>query len=67
MIENETIEQKWERELKVLLESKNLDEMAKHPYVTDGIYRWMQVFNIGYLVFGIVNKVEKILLLLILA
>lgn len=51
IVENESIDQRWERELGVLLECENLVQMAKHPDVTKVIYRWMQVFNVGYLAF----------------
>jgi len=50
-IENESIEQRWERNLNLLLECENLEGVSKHPNATYEIFHWVQLFNLGYLVF----------------
>ena len=49
VIANETLQQRWVRNINVILESKSLDEVKNHELVTFETWRWAYIFNCGYL------------------
>ena len=49
LIENETIETRWQRNLRVIVECSDLMHIHEHEFCTYEIYRWAQIYNSGYL------------------
>jgi hypothetical protein len=49
VMENETFNDRWFRNLRVVLESDNLEEIIKHPDVTIEVFRWASIYYSGYL------------------
>lgn len=49
VVENENEDDRWLRNLKVVLESKTIEDIQKHPDVTFEAFRWANIFNSGYL------------------
>lgn len=45
----ETVEQRWLRNVKVLIECKDLSRIQEHELCTYEIYRWAQIYNAGYM------------------
>lgn len=48
-IENETVETRWQRNLRVIVECSDLKHIHEHELCTYEIYRWAQIYNSGYL------------------
>ena len=51
IIEKETIEMRWQRNLRVIVECSDLRHIQEHELCTYEIYRWAQIYNSGYLAF----------------
>ena len=49
VVENENEDDRWLRNLKVVLESKTIEDIQKHPDVTFEAFRWANIYNSGYL------------------
>lgn len=48
-IEHETIETRWQRNLRVIIECYDLMHIHEHELCTYEIYRWAQIYNSGYI------------------
>lgn len=48
-IEHETIETRWQRNLRVIIECSDLMHIHEHELCTYEIYRWAQIYNSGYI------------------
>ena len=49
VIRNETIHDRWLRNIKVIIECKDLTKIQDHELCTYEAYRWAQIYNWGYL------------------
>ena len=49
IIDNETVESRWQRNLRVIVECSDLTHIYEHELCTYEIYRWSQIYNSGYL------------------
>ena len=49
VLENETIHDRWLRNIKVIIECKDLTSIQDHELCTYEAYRWAQIYNWGYL------------------
>lgn len=49
VIEEETVEARWQRNLRVIVECSDLMHIQEHELCTYEIYRWAQIYNSGYL------------------
>ena len=48
-IENETVKERWLRNLRVIVECSDLNHIQDHELCTYDVYRWAQIYNSGYL------------------
>lgn len=46
---SETVEQRWLRNIKVVVECQDLSKIQEHELCTYEIYRWAQIYNAGYM------------------
>lgn len=49
IIDCETVETRWQRNLRVIVECSDLMHIHEHELCTYEIYRWAQIYNSGYL------------------
>ncbi len=49
VIDSETVETRWQRNLRVIVECSDLMHIHEHELCTYEIYRWAQIYNSGYL------------------
>ncbi len=49
VVENETVETRWQRNLRVIVECSDITHIHEHELCTYEIYRWAQIYNSGYL------------------
>lgn len=49
VVENETVRDRWLRNIKVILEAKDLDAVKDNPLCTYEVYRWSRIYNYGYM------------------
>ncbi|MDE6000886.1 MAG: DUF4238 domain-containing protein, partial [Clostridia bacterium] len=49
VVENETVETRWQRNLRVIVECSDITHIHEHELCTYEIYRWAQIYNLGYL------------------
>ena len=47
-IENETVEDRWHRSIKVIVETENINKIWDHPLCTYDIAMWTQIIQSGY-------------------
>lgn len=50
-IPDETAEERWHRNIKVIVETENLNKVSEHPLCTYEILKWSYIFNSGYFAF----------------
>ncbi|XMB66638.1 DUF4238 domain-containing protein [Mycoplasmatota bacterium zrk1] len=48
-VDSETTRDRWLRNLRVILECKDIGEIEKHEQVTHEVYRWAMIYYSGYL------------------
>ena len=48
-IENETVKERWLRNLRVIVECSDLNHVQDHELCTYDVFRWAQIYNSGYL------------------
>ena len=49
IIENESVHDRWLRNIKVIIECKDLTSIQAHELCTYEAYRWAQIYNWGYM------------------
>ncbi len=49
VIENETVKERWLRNLRVITECSDLNHIQEHKLCTYDVFRWAQIYNSGYL------------------
>lgn len=49
IIENESVHDRWLRNIKVIIECKDLTSIQSHELCTYEAYRWAQIYNWGYM------------------
>lgn len=49
VIENETVRDRWLRNIKVILDSESLSAVKDNPLCTYEVYRWSCIYNYGYM------------------
>ena len=49
VIENETVHDRWLRNIKAIIECKDLTKIQEHELCTYEAYRWAQIYNWGYM------------------
>ena len=51
LISGETVEDRWHRNIKVIVETEDLLRVEEHPLCTYEILKWSYIFNSGYFAF----------------
>lgn len=51
LISGETVEDRWHRNIKVIVETDDLRKVEEHPLCTYEILKWSYIFNSGYFAF----------------
>ena len=51
IIDGETTQDRWLRNIRVILECKDLSHIQEHPLCTSEAYRWAQIYVCGYIAF----------------
>lgn len=58
-IENETVKERWLRNLRVIVECSDLNHIQDHELCTYDVYRWAQIYNSGYLAIWDCSETEE--------